>query len=48
PTTLRQPQDLTLTETNTTSQPNLEVNKQPDIEGMEEEIQKLRQDKQNS
>ncbi|CAG8852353.1 3150_t:CDS:2, partial [Gigaspora margarita] len=48
PTTLIQPQDPTLTETNMMSQPNPEVNKQPDIEGLEEEIQELRQDKQNS
>ncbi|CAG8810107.1 25769_t:CDS:2 [Gigaspora margarita] len=48
PMTPVQPQDLTLSETNITSQPNLEVNKQPDMEGLEEEIQRSEQDKQNS
>ncbi|CAG8775065.1 34936_t:CDS:1, partial [Gigaspora margarita] len=34
--------------TNMISQPNPEVNKQPDMEGLEEEIQGLEQNKQNS
>ncbi|KAF0540275.1 hypothetical protein F8M41_006524 [Gigaspora margarita] len=43
-----QPQDLTLTKMNMTSQPNPEVNKQPDMEELEEEIQGSEQDEQNS
>ncbi|CAG8800118.1 37467_t:CDS:2, partial [Gigaspora margarita] len=41
-------QNLILTDTNMISQPNLEVNKQPDMEELKEKTQGLKQDKQNS